>query len=253
MFRYIVAAGVALAVAGCSDNPTALDDLNPEVEFAIEAARVETFTETPIQVQAMESGVPMTIQEAYLEIRHADEEDVRRVPVEQNDGGYQANAYFFEEGDYQVRMMGRLDGHAIVSEFGESEVRVEQQRQFIGPYWVEIEIPGGPVLENSTRDLHLLVFDLLADSSRGNPVSGLTISASVHAPDGDENALLVEDEGSGEHAMTYAFDHGGQYELRVTIEVGGGVFEGEFRVPVHEADFVDDGTSDEEEGGGNGH
>jgi hypothetical protein len=253
MLRHIAAVGVALAVAGCTDNPTAIDDLNPEVEFDIEATRVETFTETPIRVQAMESGMPMTMQEAYLEVRHAEEEDARRFTLEKNADGYEARAYFYEEGDYHLRMMGLLDGHAIVAEFGEYEISVSKQRQLIGPYWIEIDIPGGPVLENSARDLHLLVFDLLADSSRGNPVSGLTISASIHAPDGDERAVPVEDEGSGEYAMTYEFDHGGLYELHVALEVGGVELEGEFRAPVHEVDPSDNGISDTGEGGGHGH
>lgn len=196
--------------------------------------------------------MPMIMQEAYLEIRHADEDDVRRVPLEQNEVGYQAQAYFYEEGDYQLRMMGILRGHTIVAEFGEYEVSVERQRQLIGSYWVEVEIAGGPVLENSDRQIRLLVYDLLPDGTRGSSISSLTVTASVHAPGGDEAESRIADEGNGAYSLAHAFGHAGGYRVHVAIDAGGSTLEGEFYIPVHDPGEFDGGTADDSEGAGAG-
>ena len=253
MIRTTVPLAIAFLLVGCGENPTALDDLNPEVEFEIEAARVETFTATEIHVRATESGMPMRMQDAYLEIRHKDEEDVRRVPLEQHEDGYEAHAYFYEEGEHHVHMVGMLEGHTIMAEFGEHEVHANLQRQFIGPYWVELSIPGGPVLEDSTAHVHAMVYDMLPDGSRGNPVAGLEVHMAIHSPDGSEMELTVAEEEAGEYEAEYSFGHAGGYELHVEIEVNTFHEDGEFHVPVQTSDELDGGHVDGGDGGDDGH
>ena len=58
-----------VACAGL-DNPTALADLELDVDFDIEAVRVETFEEVEIHVVVREGGAHLQMLESRMEIEH---------------------------------------------------------------------------------------------------------------------------------------------------------------------------------------
>ncbi len=250
MSRHFVAAVTVLAFAACSDNPTAISDLNPDVEFEIELDRIETFEEVAIHVHVTNGGMPMRMQQAQLEIRHAHDGDhVRIIDLEAHEDGYEAHVLFYEEGEHHIHLMGMLDGHAIVAELGEHEVEVHQQRRFIGPYWVELGIATGPALEDSTGHVHVQVYDIMPDSSRGPAVGGLEVHMAVHGPDDVETELVVVEEEVGEYETEITFGQAGYYELHVEIEVNGAHQEGEFHIPVQTPEDLDGGHQDDDDGG----
>ncbi|MFQ6046749.1 MAG: hypothetical protein ACE5PT_10405, partial [Gemmatimonadales bacterium] len=75
MLRPIAAAAAVFALTACDDNPTALSDLNPEVEFEITGDRVETFDQVDVHVHVAANGAPMMMQQAQLEVTHANDAD----------------------------------------------------------------------------------------------------------------------------------------------------------------------------------
>lgn len=249
MIRKTVLLVVPVLAIACSDNPVALGDLDTDVQFDLQAPRVETFQDIPVRITATESGVPMHMSNAQLEVRRGETGEVRIVRLEQHEGEYEAHIYFYEEGDYHLHMVGILDGHAIMAELGEHEVEVHQQRRFIGPYWVELRIATGPVLEDSTGHVHVQVYDIMPDDSRGPAVGGLDVHMAVHSPDDVETELVVVEEEVGEYETEIAFGHAGHYELHVEIEVDGVHQEGEFDIPVQTPEDLDGGNQDEDDGG----
>lgn len=251
-FRSLVIAVGAGATAACAgwDNPTALSELSPAVEFEISADPVETLEEVEVHVHLRPDGGSMRMREGRLEIQHADGGPVRTVELASTGGGYTAHVTFFEEGEHHIHLMARLERHRLMMEMGEHEVHVHRQHRVIGPYWVELEVSPAPVLEDSTGHIHLFTYEILPDGGRGPVVGGLDVAAAVHAPDGDKTALTFVEEAAGEHEATFVFGHAGPYELHVEIHLGAEHAEGEFHIPVftESGDAGGDGT-----GGGHGH
>jgi hypothetical protein len=254
---WAAAVGLALSVAatGCADadNPTALADLNPETQFEIGTARIETFEEVEIHIDVMESGSPMTMRQAELEIEHETGGPPRVIEMEaHDDGGYMARVTFFEPGEYHLHFRGRPAGHNLMGEMGDHEIEVHRRHQVIGPYWVELELDPAPVLEFETAHIHVLVFEILGDETLGDPVEGLDLELEIHDLGGVETPLVVTEEGAGEYEAEYRFGESGLYELHVEIDGD----DGEFHIPVltsiDDSD-VDDGDGHGDNGGGHGH
>lgn len=237
-------AGVGL---GCAewDNPTALEDLQADVEFEIAAAELATFEEIEIHVEASENGSPLEMSGARLEVEHHASGALQVVEMEPTEHGHEAHVTFFRPGEHHVRFTGVAHQHHLRWEFGETEVEVERQHQTIGPYRVEIEADPAPIMEGETAHVHLYAFD-----AAGSPVSGLDIEVEVHAPDGAETHLTTAEEAAGEYEVEHAFGEHGVYELHVEIDVGGTPENGEFHIPVLSPTPADTGT---EGGDGHGH
>jgi hypothetical protein len=243
---------LAAGLSACADwdNPTALSELAPEAVFEIEAAEIETFEEVEIHVTVSESGAPLQMHSSQLEIQHADGGEPRLIDMEPEGDGYAAHVLFFEEGEYHLHFHGQPKGHAIAAEMGEHEIEVHRQHRVIGPYLVELEVSPAPVEENSSTHVKVLVFELQPDGSAGAPVGGLDVEMEIHAPDGDETALAVVEEDTGEYEGEHVFGEAGEYELHVEILVGATPEDGEFHIPVLSPEGEGDTGG---EGGGHGH
>lgn len=209
----------ALATLTCADwdNPAALTELSPEVEFELSAAEIETFQEIEVHVHVHEGGSPMSMGDAQLEIQHADGGAVRTVSMESAGDGYAAHVMFFEPGDHHIHLMGIPHRHTITWEVGEHEVHVHRLHTTAGPFWLELAATPSPVLEQATAHVRVLVFELLPDGTKGMPVGGVTLSVEVHTPSGGETVLTATEEGAGEYEFQYAFGTAGTYELHVRI------------------------------------
>lgn len=245
-------AALILGVGGVAcaglDNPSALADLVLDVEFDIEATRVETFDEVEIHVRVREGGTHLPMLESRMEIEHHASGAVRTVEMHPEGDGYAAHVMFYKPGEYHLQFHGTPQQHRLSVEMGELEMEVFRHHQVIGPYWVEIESSPAPVLPGDEAHIHLLVFDLLQDGTSGAVVGGLDIEVEVHAPDGSESTLDVEKETPGAYEVQYQFDEAGTYELHVEI----GEDRGEFHLPV--IDPYAGGESQEGgEGDGHGH
>lgn len=249
--RAITIIGAALAAGACAgwDNPTALADLEADVEFEVAANRVETMEEVEIHVHAMHDGAPMIMREPQLEIEHADGGPVRLVDLQPEGDGYAAHVMFFEEGEHHLHFMGRPAGHRMRVEMGEHEVHAHNQHRVIGAYWVELVVSPAPVFADSSAHVHVLVYDLLSDGTAGARVGGLEMEMAIHAPDGDEHALTAVEEEPGAYEAAFTFEHEGLYELHVEIHVDPDHFDGEFHIPV----FSPDTSTGEGDGGEGGH
>lgn len=240
-------------VGACAgwDNPTALEDLQANVEFEIEAARIETFEEIEVHVHISENGAPMQIENARLEIEHAAGGALRIVDMEPEGDGYAAHAMFFEEGEHHLHFEGIPHRHKLMWRLGETEIDVHNAHRIIGPYWVELEISGAPLLVDDEGHIHVHVHELLPDGTPGAEVGGLDVELEIHDPNGAETALTVAEEEPGEYEAEFHFELAGEYELHVEIDVGGVFEDGEFHIPVL---TPDDGTPpDDQGGGGHGH
>ncbi len=254
--RRLLAAPLALAVAACagSDNPTALADLETAVEFEVSAAEIQTLEEVEFHIHVEERGMHLDLLQAELEIRHAGGEAIRTIALEQEGDEYHAHVTFFEPGEHHVHVMGMPRGHGVMGEMGEFEVDVARRHEDIGPYWVEMATsPAGPLLEGQEAHIHIFVFDLLADGSRGAPVTGLEFVAEMHHPDRTEMMLEVVEEEEGEYECDHTFSAAGMYELHVEIEVGAEEVSAEFHIPVFSPDADEPETQDEPGGDGHDH
>ncbi len=235
------------------DNPTALADLNLDVQVEIEPSVVETYEEVDVHIRISESGAPLKMHRSQLQIRHVDDESARVVEMEPEGDGYSAQIYFYEEGDHEVRFLGMPEGHTIMGEFDERVIQVQNQHRLVGGYWVEMEVSQGPIYEDSTAQLRATVYDLQPDGARGVPVPGLTVSMAVLTPAGAEVPLSVSEEQPGEYEAGHAFGSAGLYELQVEVDVGGVVEEGQFHVPVQALQpEEEEGENGETGGGGHG-
>lgn len=251
--RVGTAALAALAVTACegSDNPMALNSLDPQVVFEIHALELETFEEIEIHVQVMEGGSRMNLRKAVLEMTSAVSGATREVAMSPDGTEYVAHVTFYEPGEHHLHLMGVPEFHHLQMEMGETEVDVARHHQVIGPYWVELATSPAPIDEGRTAHLHIYTFQLLPDGSRGPAVGSLDLGVAVHDLAGVETALTVVEESSGEFEAEYDFGGAGVYQLHVSIDVAGVEEEGEFPIPVIGPD-VDDGGPDDE-GGGHGH
>ncbi len=239
-------------VAGCAgwDNPTALEDLQADVEFEIEAARIETFEEVEVHVHARHDGAPMELESPRLEIEHEASGEVQVIDMEPEGEGFAAHVMFYEEGAHHVHFEGIPERHRLMWRLGETEVEVHNAHRIIGPYWVELELSPAPLLEGEVGQVHVHVFDLLADGNPGAEVSGLDVELEIHDPNGAQVALPVAEETPGEYEAEFDFDLPGEYELHVEIDVGGILADGEFHIPVLSPETGDSVPGDQ---GGGGH
>ena len=245
-------AAVTLGIGGwaCAglDNPTALADLALDVEFEIEAARVETFEEVEIHVHVQEGGAHLLMLESSMEIEHHATGAAQSVEMHPEGEGYAAHVTFYQPGEYHLQFHGIPQGHSLSNEMGELELEVERHHVIVGPYWVEIESSPAPVVESGEAHIHLMVYELLADGTPGLIAAGLDMEVEVHGLDGSETALGVEEETPGEYEIQYEFAGVGLYEFHVEI----GEDRGEFHFPVIDLD-ADEDTPEEGEGDGHGH
>lgn len=246
---------VALAsLIGCagSDNPTALADLDPQTEFSISESRVETFEEVEISVLATESGRPMEMLHAELEIEPASGGPARLVEMEREGDAYSVHVTFFEDGEHHLHFKGTVEGHRLEMEVGEHEIDVHRRHVVVGPYWIEIALSPAPVLENTQTTIHLLAFADVGGGP-GDPIEGLEMEVEAHTPAGVVTALDVIEEEGGEYETDYLFGEAGDYELHVEILVDGVHADGEFHLPVLSRGAAGDGTDPNGGGGGHGH
>lgn len=244
---------VSLVTGACAgwDNPTALTDLQPVAEFEIEAARVETFEEVEIHVHITESGHPLQIGQAQMEIEHEASGAVRSVAMQPEGEGYAAHVTFFEAGEHHLHFMGVPHRHSLIWELGEHEIEAHNAHRIIGPYWVELELSPAPVLEHTAGHIHVHVFERLPDGTPGAEVAGLDVELEVHDLNGAQTTLVVTEEAPGEYEGEYSFGAAGVYELHVGIDVNGTIEEGEFHIPVLSPDTGEEPGGGE--GGGHGH
>jgi hypothetical protein len=237
---------VALAVvgSGCadSDNPTALADLNPITEFALEGT-AETFREVIINVDVTESGARLQMSQAQIVVQSAS--GTRTFNMEEDEDGLAAKVTFFEEGIHRIAMIGIPDRHDIATDLGETEIMVNRYHEVAGPYWVEFATDPAPIQHGHTGHLDILVYDLLADGSRGAPVDGLALTSELHHPDGVESAIAVSEAGGGEYGAMAEFVEAGIYELNVVIDDGTAEFRAEFIFPVIDPEAGENDGNDE--------
>ena len=259
MRHRIAVAAMAVSVAGAcagADNPTALSDLQPEVEFETSSTVVETFDEVDMHVQALHDGQAMVMDQAWLEVRDQDG-NIQQIPLTADGEEYSAPVTFFRPGEHHVVLVGIPERHSISAELGEREIEVARKHVIIGSYWVEFEINPAPMLEGSEAHIHMFAYQLTPDSLAGAPVPGLALDAELHAPDGDEAALVVTDEGAGEYECQARFEHNGIYELHVTLTTPQGEVSEEIHLPVispHVENSIDQGDNSGDTGGhGHGH
>ena len=245
--------GVAFAAACAGlDNPLALEDLTPDVEFEIEieSERVETYEEVEIHVHVREGGIPLEMLRSQLEIQHHAGGAVRILELAPEGDGYAAHVMFFEPGEHHVRFSGMPKGHRLMHEMGEMELESYRHHAVIGPYWVEIEMSPGEVPPDGEAHIHLHAFTMGPDGMPDQPAAGLEMEVEIHDLTGVEAALLVTEEEAGEYEVEYQFGDAGTYEMHVEIEVGGVHVDGEFHLPIFAPNQEDD---DGDTGGGHGH
>jgi hypothetical protein len=238
--------------AGCagSDNPTALADVEADVEFEIEATELQTLEEVEFVIHAREGGMHMDLTDTEMEIQHEDGGDPRTVTMEREGDGYAAHVTFFEAGEHHLHFRATPRRHAIMGEMGDMEVHVMRRYEIAGPYRIEIETdPHGPLLEGATAHIHIHVFEVLADGTPGDEVAGLSLTAEVHTPDEEQAVLTVTEEEAGEYETEYTFDHAGLYELHVEIDLGTEEVGAEFHIPIFSEDTSAGDTTGGQEGG----
>ena len=228
--RVGTAALAALALMACegSDNPAALNSLNPQVAFEIHATELETLEEIEIHVQVMEGGSRMNLRQAVLEMTSVVSGATREVVMSPDGTEYVAHVTFYEPGEHHLHLMGVPEFHHLQMEMGETEVDVARHHQVIGPYWVELATSPAPIGEGRTAQLHVYTFQLQPDGSPGPAVGSLNLVVAVHDLAGVETALTVVEETLGEFEAEYEFGGGGVYQLHVSIDVAGVEEEGEW-------------------------
>jgi hypothetical protein len=252
---YTAATALAFGGAACADwdNPTALADLNPDIEIDIEADRVETYEEVEIHVRASESGMPMTMRQAQLAIAHHDGGSAQLVDLAPQGDGWAAHVRFFEPGEHHVQFHGLLRGHQLMHEFGETEVEAFRMHRIIGPYWLEIEMNPGRVLPGGQAHIHLHAFTMGPDGLPDLPAPGLDMHLEMHGVGGGETALDINEEATGEYETAYSFTTAGLYELHVEIDISGVHADGEFQLPILDPAADDDEQEGEDDGHGHSH
>ena len=243
---------IAALAAGCNDwdNPVALSELQPEVELEIEAAHIETFEEIEIAVHIEESGLPMEMEHARLQIT-SPTGAVRSIALQPGQHGHEAHVTFYEPGEHHVHVMGTPRRHRLETELGEFELEVERKHEMVGPYRVEIAVSPAPISKGVAAHVHLYAFEELPDGSKVEPVSGLEMAAEFHDPFGIETHMHLQEEEAGEYETEFEFAQAGMYELHVEIEEA----VGEFHLAVldPDTDLVDDGDDGDTGGGGHAH
>lgn len=244
-------AAVALVAVGtgCADgdNPTALADLNPITEFALEGT-VETFREVEINVEVTDGGARLGMSQAQILVESPS--GSRTFDMEEDDDGFGAHVTFFEEGLHRIAMIGTPDRHDIAMDLGETEIMVNRYHEVAGPYWVEFATDPAPIEHGHTGHLEIIVYDLLADGSRGAPIAGLAVTGALRHPDGDVSAIAVTDSGGNDYGAEAEFVEAGLYELEVVINDGVGEFRTEFLFPVIDPDAGANDRDSEPQGSG---
>jgi hypothetical protein len=249
----LIALAVSISGSACADwdNPTTLSELNPTVEFDIDAARVETLEEVEVRIQVSQDGAPMRMDQSQLEI-HFGSSAARVVELDPapDGSGYEAKMTFYEYGEHHLQVLARPERHRLMMQIGDYELQVYRQHRIVGPYWTELEVSPTPVREDSATQIRIFTYDMLADSSRGASVGGLDVAMEIHAPDGTATMLNVEEALAGEYKAEYTFAEAGRYELDIAIDVAGALADGEFHIPV--LTLTDDTGTDGHGMGGQG-
>ena len=245
----------ALVAVGCAgrDNPAALAELEGEVEFEIQAARVETFDEIEIRTRVTQDGNVLPLQEAWLEIE-APGGAVQLLEMERDGDSYAARVAFFEAGEHYVTFEGAPIGHSpgLTTEMGSRTIEVNNPHRIVGPYWVEMELSPAPMTEGDVGSVHFKVFDF-DGVGPAQEVMGLEIQAEQRHHDGSTEQLGVEEGEPGEYEAAVAFPEAGLYTVRVEIAGDEMLHEGEFPVPVLSGLASDTEEDENSDGGDDGH
>lgn len=252
--RVLVLFSLVGIAAGCADwdNPTALSDLQPTVEFEFDAVPVETFEEVHIHAHITEGGATLGMRSVHLDVESEATGAVREIEMTPEGNEFEARVVFYDPGEHHIHVIGTPDQHHLSREMGDVEVDVERQHRVIGPYWVEIEVSPGEIPEGSTAHVHLLAFDVNPDGTPGAAVAGLDFELEMHDPHGEVADLHADEENPGEYETEFTFGEAGAYELHAELDVGGTHEDGEFHIivpaPIQEA-----AEPTPDPGGGHGH
>jgi hypothetical protein len=249
----LVAAGLAfgLLLVGCGDDSTGVPDLDPQTEFSLQDSIVETFLDTEIQVAVTDGGTPLRMERGEMDVEHSGGYS-RTVDMEVMGDSLTARMMFFEPGEYRLRFHGTPMGHEMMNDMGEYMIEVHRQHHVIGAYWVEVEVDPAPVLQNESATVRVFVFDLMQDSTSGDPATGLAVAMLIHDPTGAEAALTVAEAATGMYEAAHGFGEAGLYELHVEIGSSTPPDTGEFHIPVLTS-LDDDGLDYRDHHGGDGH
>lgn len=248
-----VAISSAAFSLGCvdGDNPAALAELEPVVEFDIEATVPETYREIEVTVEVTESGARMELSDAQMIVQNGSA--IQTYDLEEDEDGLGAHVMFYEDGPHELEIWGTPMRHRLSMEIGHMEIEVSRRHEIAGPYWVEFATDPAPIEHDHTAHLEVFVFDLLADGSRGGSVTSLTVTGELHHPDGHESLIDMIEGEAGEYEAEFEFAEVGAWELHAEIDDGSDEYSAEFHFPVIDPDEPGDQDPGDPGNGGGGH
>ncbi|MEX0691379.1 MAG: hypothetical protein WD934_04720 [Gemmatimonadales bacterium] len=236
-------ATAGLGTIGCAtwDNPAALSDIQPTVEYTLSPSDLGTFTaiDLEVAVQAL-SGDRVMMDDAMLELTDP-VGGVRTMAMARDGEHYGGIMVFLEPGTYHARIMGTPMGHALRAEMGEFEMEVHPLHGAVGSWTVQVSLEA-PTTVPSERHLILTVED-----AAGTPVPGLSLAGEWHQPDGTDAEITFEDLGDGRYEAELRLLAWGDYELH--LDINGVTGQLHLRIPAPDAS----GEAGDPPGGGHGH
>jgi hypothetical protein len=224
----------ALAVlAGCSDNPTAVDDheeiLTAELTFSAEELSTLTTLEVEVSIHNDHGATVTDFVTVAVEFRMAGDTDWRATELSLHENHFSGEKMFYTSGDYEARVVAQRVGHAEAETLYQTteNLQVKRIHQEVGGYIVEFETTPGHIHEGDEAEVQFWILEASPDG-HGHAMEGLTVE--IHCTDAN---------GAEEHHDGHAHA-GGLYETRAVFAIHfaddhGEKHEAEFHVPISHA------------------
>lgn len=241
--RTLALAAVLALFAGCTENPTAVeehdDELTAEIEFSVAELSTLTTVEIEVSIHDHHGDAVTDLENVAVEFRMVGETDWRATELALHESHFAGEKMFYTSGEYEARVVAHRMGHAEAETLYQTteNLNVERIHQTVGGHVVEFETTPGHLHEGDLAEVHFWIMEASTDGHQhGHGVEGLDVE--IHCTD----ATGAQEEHHG-HAHA-----GGLYEAQHTVaEAGEAIFaihftdehgeahKAEFHVPVSHA------------------
>ncbi|MEX0599747.1 MAG: hypothetical protein WD423_06820 [Rhodothermales bacterium] len=236
-----IALGLFL-MAGCSENPTAVEEEDGHEDLSVELSlsddHIHTLSPITFTVAVHDAhGAAFTAFDTLRVERQVAGEDTWRATDLIPSGGMFTGEYMFmSSGSYHLRVAGRTHdhGHMEVLHAMHEPIEVARAHEVAGGYRVEFENYPGHVHEGQEATMKFWILEAERDDDGVRaPIEGLEVTINCEDASGKQESHTPEESEPGVYEATHTFDGNGEAHLSISYPgTDGEVAEADFHIPV---------------------
>ena len=230
-----------LSLTACNENPVSHDDgEEEEVTVAFQMSEDDIHTLDQVTFTAAVSsdhGDPVTnFEEVGMQYRLEGSNEWSDLVMNLSGTDYSGTMMFLSSGQYEVRVMGRHQGHGDMETMHvmAEHLEVGRAHEDVGVFRIEYENFPGEIHEGDTAAIQ---FWIMEDSPARTPITGIQAEIHYEDPSGAEESHDAVESEPGVYRANHTFQLDGEAHLAIHFPgIGGVELDAEFHIPISSSD-----------------